>query len=471
MFEITPTFDENADKPLYLQLYDYIRGEMEAGRIPPNTRLPSIRKLARHLGVSKNTVEAAYQQLMAEGYMISKPKSGYYAAEMEDRPSAAIHSHKKISLFDQRNRHMPAKTDIRIDFRHGNIDRESFPIAVWKKLSNQVMREKEIFSYGEPQGEPEFRLELAKYLYQSRGVVCSPDQIIIGGGIQQLLSLLCLIIGAKRHPIAFENPGYDGAREIFLHHGFPVIPIEVNRQGIHLEKLEKSEARFVYVTPSHQFPLGFIMPVASRIKLIRWAERANGYIIEDDYDSEFRYKGKPIPALQGLDPHGRVIYLGTFSKSLLPSVRIAYMILPKPLMTKYKMNFSIYEQPVSKIHQRTLYLFMREGYWEKHLRKMRHVYQKKHMMLIRTIQTYMGDNVRIIGEDSGLHVILEVKSDDTEEHLIQTAKKAGIRVYPTSNYWMDNPPSPYPQILMGFGGLSENEMIQGIRILSETWFS
>ncbi|GER66533.1 GntR family transcriptional regulator [Weizmannia acidilactici] len=468
MFEITPHLDPKHQTPLYIQLYKYILNEIEADRIPQGTKLPSIRKLAAHLELGKNTVDAAYQQLAAEGYIESKPGSGYYVADL-DRQLLTVPKHGACTINIPELK-KPLPNHIRYDFRHGNIDTDNFPFADWKKISNQVLFEKDIFSYGDRQGEPELRLEIAKYLYESRGVSCSPEQIIIGGGIQQLISLLCFIIGVKDKGIAVENPGYDGARAVFLHHGFQLKSIGIDQCGLKIAELEQSRARFVYVTPSHQFPMGMIMPIANRMKLLQWANRVDGFIIEDDYDSEFRYRGKPIPALQGIDPNGRVIYLGTFSKALLPSIRVAYMVLPEALINKFNENFQSYEQPVSKILQKTLCLFMRQGYWQKHLRKMRHIYQKKHEVLFKAVHEHMGNNVRMIGENSGLHVIMEVKKNDTEDCLIQKARNAGVRVYPTSKYWMNGRQTLHPQLLLGFAGLSEKDIQSGIKILSGAWF-
>ncbi|MEG6533855.1 MocR-like pyridoxine biosynthesis transcription factor PdxR [Caldifermentibacillus hisashii] len=491
MFEITPNLNPNDQKPLYIQLYQYLLKEIETGRIPQGTRLPSIRTLAGHLGIGKNTVDAAYQQLIAEGFILSKPKSGLYVAEFDEQFFTTTQESR--SKFSHLEAAQPLAITYPFDFRHGHIDKDHFPVTIWRKLTNQVLYDQAIFSYGDRQGEPELRVELAKYLYQSRGVSCLPEQIIIGGGIQQLLSLLCFIIksgctsvagenprcndgkSGQQQPnhyekVAFENPGYDGAREVFRQHGFSIIPIELNTGGIDLKKLVESNARIVYVTPSHQFPMGMIMPIANRMKLIQWANRVDGYIIEDDYDSEFRYKGKPIPALQGIDSFGKVIYLGTFSKALLPSIRLAYMVLPEQLLKSFQTHFQSYEQPVSKILQKTVALFMQEGYWQKHLRRMRHIYQKKHETLHQSIRKFMGEQVKIIGEESGLHLLIEVKNGDNEETLIEKAKSSGVKIYPTAKYWMNQNQAKDPLLLVGFGGLSETEITEGIRRLSEAWF-
>ncbi|MGE6256937.1 PLP-dependent aminotransferase family protein [Heyndrickxia sporothermodurans] len=468
MIEITPNLNKNHKDPLYIQLYEYIKKEIENGRIPPGTRLPSIRKLSSYLRISRNTIDSAYQQLMAEGYIESRPRSGLFVTVLDN--DFPVSQHKEYTSFDEYREYGPKAMEYTYDFRHGSIDQDSFPTTLWRRLTNQVCNGKDIYSYGERQGEIELRIELAKYLYQSRGVSCSPKQMIIGGGIQQLLGLLCLMIGLDGQSVAVENPGYDGARAIFAHYGFQVEPIEVNKNGLCLPQLYQSDCRLAYVTPSHQFPLGYTMPISKRMKLLQWAEKVNGFIIEDDYDSEFRYKGKPIPALKGIDSFDRVVYLGTFSKSLLPSIRLSYMVLPEALLKKHKNNFYMYEQAVSKIHQLTLLLFMQQGHWQKHIHKMRKIYEKKHEVLRKAIKQHMGENVNVVGEDSGLHIIIEVKREETEESLIAAAKNVGVKVYSASKFWVNQKQNKNPQLLLGFGGLSEEEIDCGIQSLSNAWF-
>jgi len=247
------------------------------------------------------------------------------------------------------------------------------------------------------------------------------------------------------------------------------VPIPLDHQGIIVSDLYKSDANAVYVTPSHQFPYGMIMPISRRLELLEWADKQNGYIIEDDYDGEFRYKGKPIPALQGLDKKHRVIYLGTFSKSLIPSLRISYAVLPSSLVKKYKQHFTIYKQTVSRLHQDTLTRFMQEGYWNSHLNKMRTLYRKKHQTLLQSIETYFGEKVKVIGENSGLHIVLEIDCDRSECSLVQDALTVGVKVYPVSIYYFSNEYEGNPKLLLGYGGLSEQEIEQGIKLLKEAW--
>jgi GntR family transcriptional regulator/MocR family aminotransferase len=268
MLEITPTLNETFDEPIYVQLYQYIKDEIFTGKIPAGTRLPSIRQLSGYLKVSRNTVEAAYQQLIMEGYVESKPRSGLFVMNIEcGLPSLPV----KSSPIDEQNNHIQYKIDI--DFRYGNVDSEHFPYAVWRKLTMQCIQPKQkgLFTYGDPQGECELRVEIAKYLHYSRGVACSPQQIVIGAGIQQLISLLCQLITFDGRMIAMEEPGYDGVRAVFERHRFPLKPIPLDEQGINIEALYKSKANVVYITPSHQFPCGMIMTFARRMQLLKWA--------------------------------------------------------------------------------------------------------------------------------------------------------------------------------------------------------
>jgi GntR family transcriptional regulator / MocR family aminotransferase len=246
-------------------------------------------------------------------------------------------------------------------------------------------------------------------------------------------------------------------------------PIPLDEDGINLEALKRSGAKLIYVTPSHQFPFGMILPVQKRLKLLQWAAENEGLIIEDDYDSEFRYHGRPIPALQGLDTRGSVIYMGTFSKSLLSAIRISYMVLPESLLEIFSGIKHLLEPTASIIHTNTLERFMAEGWWEKHLRRMKNVYQKKHAHLLSVIDHYLGSKVRVIGQHSGLHIVLEVHIGLSELELIHKAETKGVKVYSTSQYWIEPDTQSAPRVILGFGGLSEIELEEGVRLLQEAW--
>jgi GntR family transcriptional regulator / MocR family aminotransferase len=246
-------------------------------------------------------------------------------------------------------------------------------------------------------------------------------------------------------------------------------PIPLDEDGINLELLKRSGAKLVYVTPSHQFPYGMILPIQKRLKLLQWASETEGLIIEDDYDSEFRYHGRPIPTLQGLDTRGSVIYMGTFSKSLMSAIRISYMVLPESLMEIFIGIKSLLDPTASLIHTITLERFMVEGWWEKHLRRMKNVYQKKHAQLLSTIDHYLGTKVRVIGQHSGLHIVLEVLNGLSELELIRKAEAKGVKIYSTSQYCIKPETQSAPRVLLGFGELSETELEEGVRLLQEAW--
>ncbi|MGN4127984.1 PLP-dependent aminotransferase family protein [Lysinibacillus sphaericus] len=469
MIDITLLLKEKSDEPLYFQIYHHIKKDIIRGKLAAKTRLPSIRALSSHLHISRNTVESAYHKLIDEGYVQSRPRSGLYVVELElDKlPASNSIRRKPVEVSEQ------DMAPIQYDFRYGDVDIAHFPLATWRKLSNLSLQPEqvELFSYGDPQGKHGLRVEIAKYLYDSRGVNCSPDQVIIGAGIQYLLSMLSGLIGITHNSIAIEEPGYDGVRTIFRNNGFNIHPISLDKDGLNISKLYESKSRIVYITPSHQFPYGMVMPIAKRIQLLKWAAELDGIIIEDDYDSEFRYVGKPIPSLQSLDANQRTVYLGTFSKCLLPSLRMAYMILPPDLMALYnKQNYRLYDQTVSWFHQRTLELFMSKGHWEAHIRKMRNVYHKKQSTLIETIRELMGEKVTIIGENAGLHILLRVHNGMDEKELIRTAGQKGVKVYAVSPFWEKQTQAEASMVQIGFGGLSNEDIVLGIHSLNGAWF-
>ncbi|MBB6453311.1 GntR family transcriptional regulator/MocR family aminotransferase [Salirhabdus euzebyi] len=467
MLEITPNLKDDPKLPLYVQLYEYVKNDILVGKLEAGTRLPSIRKLAEHLNISLNTVNHAYQQLLAEGYVESKERSGLYIVELE---TDLIKSKKDIP--DSTTTQKPSKK-YTYDFRYGTTDADHFPFQTWRKLMNQFIQYNDDVhvTYGDAKGEYRLRKEIASYVHQSRGVRCHPDQIIMGSGLQHLLSLLAQLFRIQgRSKIAVENPCYDGARAVFQNHGYHINPISLNEDGISIEDLHKSRANIVYVTPSHQFPMGMVMSIKQRMKILQWAKEKDGIIIEDDYDSEFRYSGKPIPSLQGLDSHEKVVYLGTFSKSFLPSIRVGYMILTPSLLASYEKYFALYDQPVSTMTQHALATFMEEGHWERHIRKMRKVYEKKYRILLQAIHHFFDNRVNVIGMDSGLHILVEVHNGMSEEQLMQAAERKDVRVYPVSKHYASGMDDTPPYIQLGFGGMSEENIWEGIRILQQAWF-
>ncbi len=458
--EFTPFLDKELPDPLYSQLYHWIKREIEAGRLLPGTKLPSFRQLATHLKVSRNTVEAAYQQLQAEGYLESVPKSGIWVAEIEEPVMPPIAIEQPIQMEKK------PTSEIHVDFEYGNLDLDKFPLKQWKKCLIEAVDQDNnwLFQYGDKQGEFTLRQEIAKYLLQSRGVRTKPEQILITAGTQASITVICQLLGLRGKRIVMEEPGYNGVRAVLEDQGCQIEPVPLEQDGLSLEHLQLHGAKAVYVTPSHQFPLGMILPISKRKQLLKWAHQQEGYIIEDDYDGEFRYRGQPIAPLKSLDEGEKVIYLGTFSKSFLPSARLSYMVLPPALMVLYSQKFAVYSQSVSPLIQRALVLFMQSGGFERHIRRMRKLYQRKHQTLLRSIEQYMGTRVKVIGEKSGLHILVKLNSISASE-LIESALNKGVRVYSPVDFWLHPTSESDSYIMLGFGGLTVEEIEEGIKLV------
>ena len=463
MLELTPNLNMNSKKALYVQLYEYIKKEIKDGTISAFTKLPAKRKLAGYLQVSKNTIEAAYEQLLAEGYIESISRKGYFVCKFEQMMDVEG-SETEVGEIPVR------EGNYTCDFTQTGVDTNTFPVTTYRKLINDVWQphNNDLLFLGHPQGELSLREEIANYLYESRGVRCSASQIVLGAGTQILVKLLFQLLKGSNY--AVENPGYHRKMVVFEQGEKKVQMLSLDRDGICMADLENSDANVVFVTPSHQFPYGMIMPITRRTQLLQWAKKEEDrYIIEDDYDSEFRYSGRPIPALQGLDTDGKVIYMGTLSKALLPSLRMSYIVLPKNLIKKYQKEYLFYTQSVSRMDQEVIRKFLNEGYWEKHIHKMRVVYRKKRDRLVFEIEKYFSNHVEVIGEDSGLHILLKVHNGMREEELIKAAAKYSIKIYPVSTYYKADT-APENVVLLGFAILSEEEIEQAVQLLNIAWF-
>ncbi|PLR97549.1 MocR-like pyridoxine biosynthesis transcription factor PdxR [Bacillus sp. T33-2] len=462
--ELLPILDRERKESLYIQLYHFLKNAIETGELSAGQKIPSIRQLSTALNISKNTVESAYQQLIAEGYMESKPRSGIEVAvidEMAGNVGISYHEGEQKA---------PESVSVLYDFQYGDIEETRFPYAKWKKALNEAVRMNghEMLLYGEKQGDPGLRKQIADYLYRARGVECSPGQIVLCAGTQHTISYICQMLSLPGKTVGFEDPGYDGVRAVFQNHGCNVVPVSLEEDGINIAKLAASQAEMVYVTPSHQFPLGMVMPVQKRNRLLQWAADAESYIIEDDYDSEFRYQGQPVPSLKSLDKQGRVIYLGTFSKAFLPGTRLSYLVLPEQILRLYQSKMANYNQAVPPVIQNALSLFIQNGDFERHIRKMRKIYQDKHKTLLSEISRQFGDNCEVIGQKAGLHILLDVKGR-CKRDLIEKAMSVHVRVYDPAKYWLDEEECPGSLIMLGFGGLSTSQIAEGIVRLKEIW--
>lgn len=463
MYEMMLHLDGRSGKNLYEQIYEYIKKEIQTGNIRCKERLPSTRLLSEQLAVSRSTVQLAYEQLLSEGYIESVPCRGYFACQMEE----LYHLRQESEEAEE-----PAPREecpFRYDFTPNGIDLEHFPYSTWRKLSKEVLQDEQggLFHLGDPQGEYALRTAICSYLHQARGVNVNPAQVIIGAGNDYLQMLLSRMIGTE-HKIAMESPTYRHAWDIFQRLGYDCCTVAMDRYGMDVQKLRESGADIAYVMPSHQYPLGIVMPVKRRQELLQWAQELPGrYIIEDDYDSEFRYIGKPIPSLQGSDSHQKVIYIGTFSKSIAPAIRISYLVLPTHLLERYEQAGRSFSCTVSRMDQRLLQYFMERGYFERHLNKMRALYKNKHDALLSELKKVQGIR-RILGDRAGVHILLKLSYGVSEEERIRQAAQAGIKVYPLSEYCIDQKKYD-PTILLGYATLSEQEIREAVRLLAEVW--
>lgn len=454
--------NKKSNLPLYEQIYNQIQEDIIKGKLIVGMKLPSKRQLGNFLNVSQTTIEAAYGQLAAEGFIVSVPRKGFFVQAIEElsyvQPAQPITTPNRTR-----------KKEIHIDFSPGHIDIDHFPFTDWRKHAKDIIDEssKNLLLLGDPHGDIELREEIAQYLYHSRGVNCTPAQIIIGSGTEQLLPLLIRILGEDT-TFAIEDPGYPLTHYVFSHHNRKVEPIPVDAKGMNIKALQQKKADIAYVTPSHQFPTGAVLSAPRKTALLNWAsEKENRFIIEDDYDSEFRYTGRPIPALYGMDKGQNVIYMSTFSKSLMPSLRIAYTVLPNTLLKRYEDAFIHYVSTVPRLDQHILARFMKVGDFSKHLNRMRTIYKKKLHILLDTLAQY-APIASYSGEETGMHIILSIQTDETEAQLIQKADEAGIRLYSLNTYRLHKT-GGIPSFLLGFGGLSEKDISEGVHQLMKVW--
>ncbi len=465
MNDLTISLDVKSQTPLYEQIYKYIKSEIQNGGLPFKERLPSTRKLAKYLQVSRTTVDLAYEQLVSEGYIEAVPYKGYFVCELEGlyRLETAQPDREECAGEEA------ARCDY--DFSPNGVDLNSFPQNAWRKLSKEALLEENgrIFQLGDPQGEWEVRQTIAAYLHQARAVEAEPGQIVIGAGNDFLLLLLCSMFGAGQR-IAMESPTYKKAYDVFRNLSNEVRIVEADESGMRVDLLEQTDADIAYVMPSHQFPLGTVMPVKRRMQLLAWAAGREGrYIIEDDYDSEFRYKGKPIPALQGFDRAERVIYIGTFSRSVAPAIRISYLVLPKALLPVYRARGRVISSTVSRVDQRIIAGFLNEGYYERHLNKMRAIYKSRHDVLLEELKRFRGI-CEVNGEHAGVHLLLTFLDGRSEAAAIREAAEHGVLVYGLSRYYVGEASGRESQtVLLGYANMTEDQIRAAMQRLREAW--
>ncbi len=444
---------QNSKKALYLQLYEQIKEEIITNKLKANAKLPSIRTVASDYKISKNTVQTAYTQLLAEGYIHSCEKKGFFVSE-------DLYKEEENSFKSPLKEIIKENISYKYDFFPANLNSEDFPKKLWLKIYNKVLKQNIDFGvYQDMQGLKSLRFELKNYLQSSRGVVCSSDQIVLCSGFSDAMFIVSTLLKNYTKTIAIEENPYRVAQKVFMQNGFDMDYIPVTKQGIDLESLKDTKAKLLYITPAHQYFNGHSTPISNRNKLIKWAKDTSSYIIEDDYDSELSYKNKPIPSLQGINNNDRVIFFGTLSKSFSPALRVAYMILPTTLLETYKENFDYHFSNISLDTQKTLEVFIKEGYFISHIRKIRTINRKKHNLMKKYLQKYLKDEMIIIKEGCGLHITIKPTSRINLKQLEEKCKQKGLKIYIRFGKYLS----------MGFGQLKENEIQNAIEEFSNIW--
>ena len=432
---LTYNIDNSSRYPLYEQIYMKIKKDISDGKLITGEKLPSKRELAKHLQISIITVENAYAQLIAEGYIYSQEKKGYYISDITKMMYSQMHEKKSQQIVKEKKEYF-------IDFVSNAIDVQGFPITIWSRLVREILskeNQKNILRSAPSQGLYELREAISKHLYQFRGMDVKPDNIVIGSGTEYLYNLLIQLLGNDL-VFAVEDPGYAKPYLIYRSNKTSCAHISMDEQGIDMSALNDSNADIVHITPSHHFPTGIVMPISRRYELLNWAyNKKQRYIIEDDYDSEFRMSGRPIPSLLGIDGNKKVIYMNTFSKTIAPSIRISYMILPDNLMEKFNKELGFYTNTVPMLEQIVLQLFISRGYLEKHINRMKTIYRIKRDKIISLIkESRLKDFCEILEADSGLHFLLKTDTSLTDEEVIEKSKEKGIRISAVSTYSFNN---------------------------------
>ena len=467
---LTYAFDKRGSQSLYEYLYDCLKTDIVNGVLAPNEKLPSKRAFAANHGISIITVENAYGQLMAEGYIYSRPKSGFYVSPIQS-PVISSKEEPDFSLVSQ-----PQVTDGSINLISNHTAPDNFPFSTWAKLTRQILSEQspDLLTPPPAGGVPELRAAIAKHLYEFRGINASPEQIMIGAGTEYLYGLIVQLLGRDR-VYGLENPSSKKIRSIYETLGVKVAPLEMDEEGIQLDARNLTVPDIIQISPSHHFPTGIVTSVSRRYGLLQWANESNSrYIIEDDFDSEFRLQGKPIPSLFSMDTTDKVIYFNTFTKSLASTIRISYMVLPKSLLHLYYSKLGFYACTVSNFEQYTLAAFIREQYFEKHINRMRNHYRSLRDELITGLQNSpLANAVTISQENAGLHFLLHIDSKKSDQELQALAQAHNVTLAFVSDYYSFDFKSDISRYdhtaIINYSGLNMADIPVVIERLSNAW--
>ncbi|GAB4354859.1 MAG: PLP-dependent aminotransferase family protein [Gammaproteobacteria bacterium] len=468
----------DGEGPLHRQIYRAVRGAILDGDLREGTRLPATRRLAAALGVSRNTVLQAFEQLTAEGFLNSRVGSGTHVAsplpgtgcppdrsglQRLRRPGASPRWSRYAERIGQLAppEHSPSPPP-RYDFRYGRVDADERLLKLWQRLVSRAA-ERYPVDYGNPQGTLELRQSLATYL-RSRGCRCEPRQILVTNGSQQALDLIARLLINENDHVALEDPGYLGARNAFLSAGAQLRGVPVDDEGLQVDRIPP-KCRLTYVTPSHQFPTGAVLSLRRRLALLEWAQQSDGWIIEDDYDGEYRYEGLPIESVQGLDDSGRTLYVGTFSKILFPAARLGYIVLPEALVARFAAAKWWTDRHTPVLEQLALADLINSGEFQRHLRRMRKRYAEQRAALIEALTREFGDEIHVEGTGAGLHVMVSFKNRLPAQiaRLTEEARQQDIGLYSAERLFLNQPSEKNVQLLFGYAILTPQEIVEGIR--------
>ncbi|HEY9780441.1 MAG TPA: PLP-dependent aminotransferase family protein [Leptolyngbyaceae cyanobacterium] len=481
--DLAIALDNNTAIPLHQQLYEELRRAILSGRLLPRQRIPSTRSLAKSLGISRTTVTSCYEQLLSEGYLETIVGSGtYVCAQLPDdllhstpvesvqKTVSPIQLSKYAARLADMDTSLMSEPDLQISFRYGRPAFDHFPMQIWRKLLSRHCRENSTWlDYAtDALGYKPLREAIARYLSRSRAVQCEPEQVIITNGTQQALYLIMRLLIELGDAIALEDPGYLSARRIFLSQGAKLLPIRVDESGLVVKDLAKyanESIKLVYVTPSHQFPTGSILSLPRRLELLAWAQQNSAMIIEDDYDSEYRYGDRPIPALQGLAQTDLVLYIGTFSKVLFPSLRIGYLVLPQSFISLFARAKWLSDRSLPSLEQQVLTDFIEQGHIDRHIRKMRSLYDLRRQALVQALKTNFGEKAKILGEKAGLHLMVRLQTHLTDKEIIQRAARVGVGMMSAQPSYLNA--NCAGEFIFGYSELRQEQIQQGISRLAQ----
>ena len=471
---LTYTLSAEYSTPLYEQLVQALRSDILSGHLPPGSRLPSKRSLSGNLGVSSITVENAYNRLIDEGFVWSEPKRGYFVTDLGGRnirTALAAADTASVPVLNRESIRLPDEPPAAVlDLSGNRTPSERFPFSVWTHLMRETVNQKgeALLTPSPCGGVRPLREAIAEHLNSFRGMRLDPDQIIVGAGTEYLYGLLIQLLGRTR-VFCLEDPGYRKIAQIYSAHGVRCRYAAMDLAGLTVTGLERARADIAHISPTHHYPTGITMPISRRYELLSWANaEADRYIIEDDYDSEFRLTGRPIPSLQSIDKGGRVIYMNTFSKTLSATFRISYMALPPALANKFYRQLSFYACTVSSFEQYTLAGFISGGYFEKHLNRMRLYYARLRKQLLDVIDSSaVSSRLTVLERDSGLHFLLRIDTEVPDAELRRTLLEHGVNLLPISVYYQDTSSAPPHTFVLNYSSLSSDELEKALRILAQ----